>query len=189
MRLVGIPVGVDGWSHSLSNPSEWNGFQIEMLLENYRVLQGLHTLVIKVEKLADGILAHYSNLPSRFPISQLEIIKSVWSQNKDTVVMRSKVRNLTLAKGWRNFNLAYTVFDDQLDEKDKRRFESTDGGPRCEIDIKRTFQITLWKDTDFEANAVAAVANLSEWPTSAEWPPCQSPLASPWFPRGRGQGG
>lgn len=153
IRLEGIPIGVDGWLGSAPIPSNWSHHQIRKLLQYYPELQRLDTLVIKIEKFGDRLLASGSYPILLSSTSQLRIIDWAWSQNKDTGLMRSEVRRLNLAEGWRNFNLGYTVFDDQVDKKDRRCAKSRDGKHQCEINMKRIFQITLWKDTDFEAES------------------------------------
>jgi hypothetical protein len=148
MRLEGIPVGVDGWSLSAPKPSYWSHHQVRTLFKSYPELECLDTLVIKIEKFANRKLARWAGSLTTYPEYQFWRIESAWSQNKDTNAMKLEVSHLDLVKDSQNFNLAFTAIDDdQINEKDKRFLRTADGRHCCQIDMKRVFQITLWKDS------------------------------------------
>ena len=140
IRMEGPPV--DGWYLSTSNFSYWSNTRD--LFKNYPELSCLSTLTIAIEKPAQRSRARCAPLHDHIA---RHAINYAWDQDKDT---RDFCFHMTTLKEriLKDFGITQYVFDDlEVDESYKRHLRSLDGKFECAVDMKRTFLITMWKQS------------------------------------------
>lgn len=115
---------------------------------NYPKLNCLSALKTSIENRADKSLARMAPLHAHIPQSS-SCIGSAWRQNKDASylwwIMKCTLSETTLE----DFGIARFVLDDlEVDQSHKRHLHGLDVKYECTVDMKRTFQFTMWKRSE-----------------------------------------